>query len=291
MINLGMQNISKAYLGATEVPKLYFGSELVYTSEAPLDLAEPLTFEILSGSGEIRWTAGTSNYGKLEEVYYQKINEWGDIEEDGSIDKYGSLNVNEGETVRFYGNYQIGPGATIADSRSCGRFGIDQGVSFNVKGNIMSLLKYGWDDDEQVPVPTYSGMTDFVLDPDDPDYSIPIRGVFSYLFSSCTGLIDASQLILPATSLTFNCYYGMFQGCTSLTTAPELPATRGSGVYTFMFDGCTNLNYVKCLLTTNLSQGNWLRGVSATGTFVKHPDATWPRNVHGIPSGWTVVDA
>ena len=35
--------------------------------------------------------------------------------------------------------------------------------------------------------------------------------------------------------------------------------------------------------------GNWVDGVSATGTFVKNSAATWNvSGVNGVPSGWTV---
>ena len=61
-----------------------------------------------------------------------------------------------------------------------------------------------------------------------------------------------------------------------------------------MFNGCTSLNYVECLADTTTGYGafsNWLNGVAATGTFVKHPDATWSSGSSGIPEGWTVIDA
>ena len=86
----------------------------------------------------------------------------------------------------------------------------------------------------------------------------------------------------------------MFQGCTGLTSAPMLPAaTLVSGCYSYMFYGCTNLKYIKCL-ATNLGEQNdkntyyWVSGVSETGTFVKAADV-WSIGVDGIPSGWTVT--
>jgi hypothetical protein len=86
----------------------------------------------------------------------------------------------------------------------------------------------------------------------------------------------------------------MFYGCTSLTQAPELPATTlASNCYQYMFNGCTNLNYIKCL-ATNISATNctynWVSGVSETGIFVKAEGVEWTTGNSGIPSGWTVVD-
>ena len=37
--------------------------------------------------------------------------------------------------------------------------------------------------------------------------------------------------------------------------------------------------------------GNWLNGVSPTGTFVKNASATWTKEQAGIPTGWTVQTA
>ena len=115
------------------------------------------------------------------------------------------------------------------------------------------------------------------------------------MFSGCTSLTTAPS-VLPAMSLQIDCYGYMFADCTSLATAPELPALVLSGgirgCYQYMFKGCTNLNYVKCLaIEINGATKNWLDGVSATGTFVKDSEASWPTGVSGIPDGWTVQDA
>lgn len=60
---------------------------------------------------------------------------------------------------------------------------------------------------------------------------------FYYLFNSCTSLTTAPEL--PATTLAGNCYNRMFTDCTSLTTAPKLPATiLAGGCYSYMFSGC-----------------------------------------------------
>ena len=65
-----------------------------------------------------------------------------------------------------------------------------------------------------------------------------------------TGLIAASGNIMSLLDKTCQstvissdyCYYDMFIGCTSLTTAPALPATNLSGYcYYDMFRGCTSL--------------------------------------------------
>jgi hypothetical protein len=85
----------------------------------------------------------------------------------------------------------------------------------------------------------------------------------------------------------------MFIGCTSLTTAPSLPATTlAEHCYRNMFNGCTSLSSITCLATdisaTSCTE-NWTYNVSASGTFTKAANMTsWNTGVDGIPSGWTV---
>ena len=69
---------------------------------------------------------------------------------------------------------------------------------------------------------------------------IPCNYCFSHLFYGCTSLTSAPEL--TATKLADGCYYQMFSGCTSLTSAPELPA-RGLAYncYHRMFSSCTSL--------------------------------------------------
>ena len=63
---------------------------------------------------------------------------------------------------------------------------------------------------------------------------------YEYMFCECTSLTTAPEL--PATTLQPYCYAFMFSGCISLTTAPELPAEQlASFCYESMFSGCTSL--------------------------------------------------
>lgn len=129
---------------------------------------------------------------------------------------------------------------------------------------------------------------------DPEDKSLNYKYEFYRMFFECTSLVTAP--VLPATTLAINCYRFMLFGCTSLTNAPELPAkTLTEGCYVNMFNGCSNLNYIKALFTDTPSStytGNWVSGVAPTGTFVKNKDATWDvTGVYGIPEGWTVETA
>lgn len=106
--------------------------------------------------------------------------------------------------------------------------------------------------------------------------------------------------VLPATTLTNYCYFEMFMNCTSLTTAPELPAPKlVADCYSFMFSNCSSLNYIKCLAQYSIggeagstTQG-FTYGVAESGKFIKNPimPYDWPIGSSGIPSGWAIINA
>ena len=74
---------------------------------------------------------------------------------------------------------------------------------------------------------------------------------YGHMFDGCTGLTSAPEL--PATTLAKFCYQHMFDGCTGLTSAPELPATTlAASCYIYMFRGCTGLTSAPELPATTL---------------------------------------
>ena len=75
---------------------------------------------------------------------------------------------------------------------------------------------------------------------------------YSNMFQGCTSLTATPSL--PATTLASYCYSNMFQGCTSLTATPSLPATTlASYCYSNMFQGCTSLTAAPSLPATTLA--------------------------------------
>ena len=106
---------------------------------------------------------------------------------------------------------------------------------FKLQGNVMSMM-YG---------DNFVGKTSFPY----PHTS------FYHTFSGCTSLVDAENLVLPATGLTDYCYDAMFQDCTSLVKAPrELPATTmKQSCYGRMFAGCTSLTTTPAIYGTRLA--------------------------------------
>ena len=75
---------------------------------------------------------------------------------------------------------------------------------------------------------------------------------FCSLFENCSVLTSAPEL--PATKLANCCYYFMFWKCTNLTSAPVLPATTlAVHCYSNMFAECTNLTSAPELPATTLA--------------------------------------
>ena len=71
------------------------------------------------------------------------------------------------------------------------------------------------------------------------------------MFWLCSSLKSAPKL--PATTLAPGCYNSMFWGCTALTAAPTLPATTlAKECYKAMFYGCTTLTTAPDLLAPTL---------------------------------------
>ena len=82
--------------------------------------------------------------------------------------------------------------------------------------------------------------------------TIPCDYCFYYMFYGCSSLTTAPEI--PATTLTDFCYDGMFYNCKSLTTTPKLPATALTRYcYSYMFKGCTSLTNALELPATTLT--------------------------------------
>ena len=112
---------------------------------------------------------------------------------------------------------------------------------------------------------------------------------YANMFYYCESLVQAPEL--PATRLAPSCYSSMFHTCKSLTKAPELPAKYlDFSSYYVMFTGCESLKEVRVLATSisySYCTDSWLSGVSATGDFYCDPYTPWSSGKSGIPSGWT----
>ena len=80
------------------------------------------------------------------------------------------------------------------------------------------------------------------------------NALFCFLFEGCTVLTSAPDL--PATTLADLCYSYMFKGCTNLKTAPALPATTlAYYCYWNMFYECATLTQAPTLPAKTLAKG------------------------------------
>lgn len=253
--------------------------------------ASYFAIEVVSG-GTIAWDNGQSSYDDDNSSCYLKyrINggEWGTLVNNIKHEPEGvvsAFTVSAGDVVEF-GTNSVNWDMTRSTDKHY-RFVFSQGMKCKLEGNIMSLI---------YPEGEFETATEFPYD----EYGYEKINWFEGLFSREEGMgdaiIDAGNLLLPATTLTSRCYFKMFQGCTSLVTAPELPAaTLAEYCYNSMFWGCFKINEIKCLATdisADRCLTDWTLLVSPTGTFTKAPGMNdWPSGVSGIPNGWTVVDA
>ncbi len=117
---------------------------------------------------------------------------------------------------------------------------------------------------------------------------------YNNMFNGCTSLTTAPEL--PATTLATQCYKDMFKDCTLLTTPPKLPATTlASQCYYMMFRNCTSLTMAPELPATTLAWYCYYRmfngctslKVSATKTGAYIYDWRIPTSGTGAEaSGW-----
>jgi len=239
--------------GGETVTATYSGSKKVIgvkaekkgaPAEEPMTLGTPLTIEAITDGTIVVNIEGTLSTGMKYSVNggtKTTITSTTNIE-----------GLKAGDKVQFYGN---GTSTQVyGNSPNVKILGSGDGFQTKAYGNTMSLL------DEE----------GFATKTDLPEATF----VFSGLFSENTTLTDASELLLPATTLTVGCYYGMFNGCTSLTTAPKLPATTmATGCYRGMFEGCTSLTTAPKLPATTLAKSCYytmfFNCTSLTSAYVK----------------------
>ena len=98
------------------------------------------------------------------------------------------------------------------------------------------------------------------------------ENAFWNLFNGCTSLISAPTL--PAKTVNTYSYHSMFKGCTSLTSAPELPATTlGSNCYGNMFEMCTSLVSAPELPATTLGTSCYANMFKGCTSMIKGPSS------------------
>ena len=258
------------------------------TPHVPTDLETPLTFEaITDGAFAI--------YGPWSTFKYKKNG--GDFQTVTCTTPYGYpiISVAAGDTFSFYadGSENDDDNEDTIMSFVCGS------TEFYVYGNIMSLLdSVNFSTKKDITTPyafeyMFFDNEEFLKSHPEKNLMLPAttlsEGCYYGMFYGCSDFSKAPEL--PATTLAPKCYEDMFNDCVALEKAPVLPATTlVEKCYKEMFSGCEKLNYVKCLATDFSATdctANWLEDVSDSGTFVKAEGANWSTGNSGIPENWT----
>lgn len=292
-------------------------------------LKEYLTFKAL-GAGGIGFRFGsivsTVNTPYIE--YSVNGGEWERITNSNNTEISDSIQVNEGDTIRwrsvskrFYGSNSYSDYHT----ENYGNFSnfITYGT-FDVYGNLMSIF-YGdnfynkWSFENN----TYYNAIGLFRDAEivhAGNLICPVSTLksasYSKMFKNCSDLIvwpqflysaladDAfyetfygciSLKVLPkcnfSASMKSQCYCKMFAHCSSLVQSPVIDADFYDYEPCFeMFSGCTKLKKITCLssVVDSYDTVRWAHGVSKTGIFVGNPECQWLTGDNGIPKGWII---
>ena len=248
MNGLNFSDASDIRLGSNTITAIYYGSTLLWPL-APRDYSkEYLTIEAVSDA-TVLFYKNSDNISMTIQYSKDKTN-WTSVNFN-IIENAPSVNITKGEKLYLKGNnsaYCI----DYPDKKYCA-INISEGVG-NIYGNIMSLI-YG---------DNFYGQT--VLDT---PYS------FACLFNPVyyNNIIDASNLILPATSLSEYCYTELFRHCKRLTVGPKLPATTlSTSCYSNMFNGCTSLTSAPELPATTLVEGCYWNMFSGCTSLTSAPE-------------------
>lgn len=119
---------------------------------------------------------------------------------------------------------------------------------------------------------------------------------YNDMFRGCSSLERAPRI--AATQLAEKCFNEMFMQCSSLKEVEFIAETPVKYCYQNAFQNCTSLNYIKCLLSTNLDPDNlqvtngWLANAKNNGTIVLNINSTWDSSLprySNIPDTMTVL--
>ena len=211
-----LSTISNCYIGSTAASAIYYGSQLIWpTTPPPHDYSQDyLTIVSTSNNNSIGWKCADQTQAGVKSISISTDN--GTTWTQYTSTYAGTLltTLNNGDKMLIKSTDFAGTSIQVPNSfTSTG--------SFNVEGTFMSIV-YG---DNFLNWSFIGNDTNFVG-----------------LFGDCIYLVSAENLILSATTIRDFCYESLFNGCTSLIAAPELPATDvGSLSYAWMFCDCVAL--------------------------------------------------
>ena len=257
--------------GDVEITVAVEASDYYTAGEQKVKIAvmQPLTFEALEdGTINVNY-----NYGiTLDEPIYYSFDR---MKTKKAITTTTPIPVKKGQKIQFesandhtgdYGPYDFGYG-TYNTNRYVS---IQPQSKCAVYGNLMSMItpdgnyytnktitkpyalqyllqgNYNWDGTEYVYYTLQHDKYDLLLPATELTYCC------YYYTLAYTGIKKAP--VLPATKLAYGCYEYMFANCSSLKKAPALPVTDlESSCYQGMFQNCTSLTEAPALPATTLA--------------------------------------
>lgn len=204
----------------------------------PVQSDDYLRLDVIEGGDIVFGKKGNRNEGNYRLTINYKIDngEWIEAEIDRNTQPYIHIPVHGGESVYFKadnGTYHVDQtSSSIGFYNQAGY----TNAKYNVAGNIMSMI-------------ISSNFENLLTLNDELNW-----GAFYDMFAD-SGAASVLELRLPATTLSTNCYHGMFKN-TTITAAPILPATTlVNKCYSEMFEECTSLTAAPNLPATTLAEG------------------------------------
>ena len=228
--NLGQVTFINEPVGPTgETEPVGPTGETGQTGPIELDYStQYFTIESLQDNNTI--TATKQNSQRSPVIYYSLDDgeTWSNQTLSSGTITFGTINT--GDKIIFKSNYATWASAWNAYNRFNGS------KNFKVYGNIMSLLNGD----------------DFI---NNSEFTTGSAFNLCGLFYGTTTIIDASNLILPTTTLHESSYNGMFRGADNLVYGPKLlPALDvPKDGYSSMFEACTKLVEGPEILATTVS--------------------------------------
>ena len=231
MIKIGNLDIDKLYLGSSDDVKVYLGDTLLYP-QGQHDYSQDY-FTIVSEEDRntislknTGYTTSSSMNSYWKSVTISASTDGGSTWRKFTTSRNGTATfgtINKGDKILFKSIT-----SKFSNTNSAYHY-FNSTKNISAEGNILSLL-YGDNFLSYDSLPSISSK--------EKDKTQQL----GCIFKGNKKIISAENLILKPTTLSPKCYASMFYGCTSLTTAPELPATTTYEYsYQGMFHSCTSL--------------------------------------------------
>ena len=223
-------------IGGKDVNRIRISGEVVWEKVEPVEPNYLYIENVDETDGQITFTTTTSSTLPSSNLYASKV--------EYSADKINWNTINFDELTPQVIPLKIGEKLYFRNDSgvfNCYNNGyylttIKTNTKSNVGGNINTLLNYNEE----------------ILDISDKP------SCFRWLFKGAK-IVDASNLILPATTLSRYCYAEFFSGNSTLIAPPELPAVNlaESCYYRFFYE-CSSLTASPSLPATTLAVGCYM---------------------------------